>query len=305
MVNETSPTYPVFFFSHGSTAMLQSRTAPAAYWEEVGRQALAQGVERIVIMGAHWETLGETVRVSGNPDPVKQPVAWVDPKLYTEFDLNPDMELAAEVTEMLKDSGFDAAMDPKFEQIHDTFMVLKWMFPGGKSLPHVVVSHNARFDPHFHLKIGAALRPLRQRKTLLIGSGGAVHNLYRNNWQQVIMHRDHLAQERPPEQWAIDFGEAFSDVVTNNTGPALRRGLARLMQHPQYRDAQGTDDHFMAALFAAGAAGDVEDEGHKNYAGAECWELLNMRNSQFQFGDWPHAPHVTPIHTGGQVVHSI
>jgi hypothetical protein len=44
----------------------------------------------------------------------------VDPKLYTEFDLNPGMELAAEVTEMLKDSGFDAAMDPKFEQIHDT-----------------------------------------------------------------------------------------------------------------------------------------------------------------------------------------
>ena len=67
--------------------------------------------------------------------------------------------------------------------------------------------------------------------------GGAVHNLYRNNWHQVIMYRDHLAQERPPEQWAIDFGEAFSDVVTNNTGPALRRGLARLMQHPQYRDA--------------------------------------------------------------------
>ena len=69
-------TYPVFFFSHGSTAMLQSRTAPAAYWEEVGRQALAQGVERLVIMGAHWETLGETVRVSGNPNPPKQPVAW-------------------------------------------------------------------------------------------------------------------------------------------------------------------------------------------------------------------------------------
>jgi hypothetical protein len=26
-------------------------------------------------------------------------------------------------------------------------MILKWMFPGGKSLPHVIVSHNARFDP--------------------------------------------------------------------------------------------------------------------------------------------------------------
>jgi hypothetical protein len=38
---------------------------------------------------------------------------------------------------------------------------------------------------------------------------------------------------------------------------------------------QGTDDHFMAALFAAGAAGCAEDSGKKNYAGAE---LLNMRN---------------------------
>ncbi len=114
------------------------------------------------------------------------------------------------------------------------------------------------------------------------------------------------------------------------------------MSHPQYRDAvsvicfiiqclytetvslsphaqQGTDDHFMSALFAAGAAGDLQDQGKRNYAGAECWELLNMRNvssckrhddcmsdpngcyaisfqSQFQFGDWPNAPFVTPIH---------
>jgi hypothetical protein len=34
----------------------------------------------------------------------------------------------------------------------------------------------------------------------------------------------------------------------------------------------------MSALFAAGAAGDLKDAGKRNYAGAECWELLNMRN---------------------------
>ncbi|GHJ83651.1 hypothetical protein NliqN6_0053 [Naganishia liquefaciens] len=295
-------TLPVFFFSHGSTAMLQNRTAAAAYWEQVGRQALEQGVERIVMMGAHWETMGEKILVSANPAPPKQPVAWVDPARYVDFDLNPDLELASEVVGLLSDAGFDAALEPKFEQIHDTFMILKWMFPGGKSLPHVIVSHNARFDPHFHMKIGAALRPLRQANTLIIGSGGAVHNLYRNNWAQVIRYRDNLAQERPPEQWAVDFGEAFKDVVTQNTGPALRRGMARLMQHPQYRDAQGTDDHFMSALFAVGAAGSVEDTGKPNYAGAETWELLNMRNSQFQFGDWPQEPHVTPINAASAMI---
>lgn len=126
--------------------------------------------------------------------------------------------------------------------------------------------------------MGAALRPLRYQKVLIIGSGGAVHNLYRNYWPNAVLRRDTLAQPRPPEQWAVDFGEAFSNVVTQNSGPALRRGMSRLMSHPQYRDAQGTDDHFMSALFIAGAAGDIEDKDKMNYAGAECWELLNMRN---------------------------
>jgi hypothetical protein len=53
----------------------------------------------------------------------------------------------------------------------------------------------------------------------------------------VIFYRDNFAQERPPEQWAVDFGNAFSDVVTKNSGPALRKAMSRLMQHPQFRDA--------------------------------------------------------------------
>ncbi len=56
--------------------MLGERSAPAAYWEEVGRQALSQGVEQIVFMGAHWETTADKIMVSGNPNPPKQPVAW-------------------------------------------------------------------------------------------------------------------------------------------------------------------------------------------------------------------------------------
>lgn len=69
-------TLPCFFFSHGSTAMLGERSAPAAYWEQVGRQALAEGVERIIIMGAHWESLDDQIMISANPKPEKQPVAW-------------------------------------------------------------------------------------------------------------------------------------------------------------------------------------------------------------------------------------
>ncbi|PWN88837.1 LigB subunit of an aromatic-ring-opening dioxygenase LigAB [Acaromyces ingoldii] len=287
--------FPAFFFSHGSTMMLGEPSAPAAYWEQVGRLAIEQGVERIVMMGAHWHVEGDHFEVATNPKPSKQPVAWVDPKKYINFDPNYDVDFAQHVLRELEDAGIDARPCPKFEIIHDTFLILKWMFPRGKSLPLVIISSNVHFDPHQHLQIGVALRHLRRQRCLLIGSGGAVHNLYRNSFSQAVFHRDNFAQERQPEQWALDFGQAFSDAVQYNSGPGLRRAVTRLMMHPQFRDAHATDDHFMPAIFAAGAAGAPEDEGKPNFPGAECWELLNMRNTQYQLGYWPYEPRVTEV----------
>lgn len=64
-----------------------------------------------------------------------------------------------------------------------------------------------------------------------------MHNLYRNSFAQVVFHKDNLAMEKRPEQWALDFGQTFSDAVSLNSGPALARAITRLLQHPQYRDA--------------------------------------------------------------------
>lgn len=54
--------FPAFFFSHGSTMMLGEPSAPAAYWEQVGRLAIEQGVERIVMMvcSSHGRKLDES-----------------------------------------------------------------------------------------------------------------------------------------------------------------------------------------------------------------------------------------------------
>jgi aromatic ring-opening dioxygenase catalytic subunit (LigB family) len=275
--------------------MLGEPSAPAAYWEQVGRQAIEQGVERIIMMvskwcalmtnetvthsattyflqGAHWQVEGGHFEVATDPNPEKQPVAWVDPSKYKNLDVNIDVDFAQHVIKELQEAGIDARPAPHFEIIHDCFLILKWMFPKGKSLPLVIVSTNDHFDPHQHLQIGIALRHLRRQKCLLIGSGGAVHNLYRNDFGPAVYWRDSFAQEKQPEQWALDFGQAFTDAVKLNSGPALRRAVTRLMQHPQYRDAHGADDHFMPAIFAAGAAGAPEDEGKPNFDGAECWE---------------------------------
>jgi hypothetical protein len=44
------PMAPVHLFSHGTTMMLGEEHASAKYWEQCGDEALANGIEHVVIM---------------------------------------------------------------------------------------------------------------------------------------------------------------------------------------------------------------------------------------------------------------
>jgi len=172
-----------------------------------------------------------------------------------------------------------------FDWIHDTYLILIRMFPGGCP-PTTLISMNPYFDPHFHMRVGLALRPLRAEGYLLIGSGGAVHNLFRNVWEPMIRYGDNFAQPTTPEPWALEFRQSVEDAFGAGAGPTLRRAIMRLMKHPLYREAHATDDHFMPLYFAAGAAGAKEDESAPVEFGAEVWELTNICNSQYTVGKW-------------------
>jgi aromatic ring-opening dioxygenase catalytic subunit (LigB family) len=211
--------------------------------------------------------------------------------------------------EYLAAAGIPSRPDPTFDWIHDVYLILVRMFPKGCP-PTTILSTNSHYDPHFHLSVGAALRPLRapQHKTLFIGTGGSVHNLFRNVWGPMLRFRDNFAQPTPPEPWAMDFRQEVIDTFCAGYeervpvdddgygrvihskggvgGPLLRRKATSLMKHPKYRDAHGTDDHFMATMFVAGLCGQTEDEDARGVMGAEDWELTNMCNSQFTIGDW-------------------
>ncbi|RYP29681.1 hypothetical protein DL767_006633 [Monosporascus sp. MG133] len=279
------PLTPVHFFSHGSTMMLGEESESADYWKKCGDEALAHGLKGVVIMGAHWATHTDAIEVATNPMPKKSPVAYVHPSKYKDYELNPDLATAERCVSLLRDVGFNANPNPSFNWIHDTYLILIRMFPNGCP-PTTIVSMNPRYDPHYHMRVGLALRPLRAEGYLLIGSGGAVHNLYRNVWDPMILYGDNFAQPTPPGPWALEFRQSVEDVMRRGGGPRLRRAVTRLMKHPLFRDAHATDDHFMSMCFAAGAAGTVEDEGAPGEFGAEDWELTNMCNSQYTIGTW-------------------
>ena len=156
--------------------MLGEESSSADYWKKCGDAALANGIKGVVMMGAHWDATGDRLEVAMNPKPSKSPVGFVHPSKYINYALNPDLPNGQRCIDLLRKAGFSVKGNTTFEWIHDTFLILIRMFPGGCP-PTTIISMNARFDPHFHVKVGSAIRPLRNEGYLVIGTGGAVHNL--------------------------------------------------------------------------------------------------------------------------------
>ena len=135
---------------------------------------------------------------------------------WENYPINVSQALANRVIVLLRDHQFrDVEADPTFDWHDDTITPAKWMFSSGTP-PTTVVSLNARFNPAFHVKIGMALGKLRQEGILIVGTGGAVHNLYRNNWLPLLRSGDNFQPSKKPAQWALEFSHAVTEVIKNN-----------------------------------------------------------------------------------------
>ncbi|KAI4854092.1 LigB subunit of an aromatic-ring-opening dioxygenase LigAB [Aureobasidium sp. EXF-8845] len=271
---------PIVFVSHGSPLMCCKESTSSDWWSEVcGRQALERGIKGVVFIGAHWEELGDRIRVATkyNPDRVQMDLV---PRSYWEnYPINISSNLAERVIELLGEHQFgDVQADPSFDWHDDTITPARWMFPDGTP-PTTVVSLNARYNPVFHVQIGRALSQLSREGIMIVGTGGAVHNLYRNNWVPMLRKGDNFQPGTVPARWATDFECSVSDVIKHNKGAKLAGALIRLTQNPKYRDAHPTDDHFYPLLVAGGAASCFDQAQGK--LAAQTWELQHMCNDQF------------------------
>lgn len=204
-----------------------------------------------------------------------EPVGLVKKSVWMNYKPNPDLKTGARCVELLKAGGIDAVADREFNWLIDTFPMLLRMFPGGCP-PITIISQNAYYEPHLHIEIGRLLRPLRKEGYLFIGSGGGVHNLYKVKWEYNWRYRDSFAQEVSPDGSNLEFRQALEDALCKNgAGPDLKRAVVRLMKHPNYRDAHGTDEHYMPTCFVAGVVGEEEDQNQNVVLGAEVWEMVS------------------------------
>jgi 4,5-DOPA dioxygenase extradiol len=232
---------PTVFLSHGSPTTPLEDIPAKAFWAELGRRY--SGVKAVLSISAHWETEQPAV------NPVERPVTIHDfggfpQALYEiEYPAPGAPQLAARAGELLAAAGVAHDLDADWGLDHGTWVPLMVMYPQA-DMPVAQLSIQRSLDAQEHIALGRALEPLRREGVLILGSGGAIHNL--GYWLKAS------GPDMPTDAWAQEFDAWLTAAITGGD----ERGLAAYRDEaPHAVTAHPRPDHFMPLLVAYGAAG--------------------------------------------------
>jgi len=230
---------PAAFIGHGSPMNALERNRFTESWRAFG--VAIPKPRAILVVSAHWFINATAVTAMAWPRTIHD-FRGFPPELFAMKYLAPGSpELAAEIAEAVKPDkidrdGTDWGLD------HGTWSVLTHIFPDA-DIPVVQLSIHALQPFDYHLKLGAKLARLREQGVLIVGSGNVVHNLGLIDWRRPDAAFD----------WNLRFDEAVKAVMAS--APA---DIAKLAEHPDYRRAVPTPEHFLPLVYLAGLAGAAE-----------------------------------------------
>lgn len=232
-------TLPSLFVSHGAPlfAVDAGSTGPALHaWAQAHAKPSS-----IVVMSPHWMARTPTVMSTAAPQ------TWHDfggfpPELYQlQYPAPGNPALAQEVLALLQAAGIEATSDSRRPFDHGTWVPLMHLYPEA-DVPVLQVALPAHWGPAQVYALGRALRPLRARGVLLMGTGSMTHNL-----------SEFFGGGHEPAPYVIAFSRWVEEKIAQGDMQSLLnyRTLA-----PHAERAHPTEDHFLPLFFALGAAAD-------------------------------------------------
>jgi 4,5-DOPA dioxygenase extradiol len=135
-----------------------------------------------------------------------------------------------------------AQIDPARGLDHGAWTPLFLMYPEA-DIPVTQLSIQWRKGPAHHVRLGEALRPLRDEGVLILATGGATHNLRELGGQR---------GNPVPQPWTVEFNEWLADALKSRRTDDL---IAYREIAPQAVRNHPTDEHLIP-LFVALGAGD-------------------------------------------------
>ena len=233
-------TLPSVFVSHGSPmfALDPGSTGPALHaWAQAQPRPRA-----IVVMSPHWMARAPVVMSTPAPQTWHDFGGFAAALYQLQYPAPGDPALAQEVQALLQAAGIEAGTDPRRPLDHGAWVPLMHLYPEA-DVPVVQLALPAHWGPARVHALGHALRPLRARGVLLLGTGSMTHNL-----------SEFSGGEPAPAAYVGEFSRWVEDRVVQGDLAALLDYRARA---PHAGRAHPTDEHFLPLFFALGAA----DEG--------------------------------------------
>lgn len=231
---ESTEKMPAFFVGHGSPMNAIEDNEFSRAWAEAG-QAVPRP-QAILCVSAHWETAGTKVTAMAKPRTIHDFGGFPRALYAQQYPAPGSPELARLVQETV--GAIPVALDQSWGLDHGAWSVLIRMFPGA-GIPVVQLSLDYTQPPAFHYALGQALRPLRRRGVLIVGSGNIVHNLAAAR----------LDDERGAYDWARAFDETARRLIAaGDHGPLINYdslGQAARLSIP-------SNEHYLPLLYVLG-----------------------------------------------------
>ncbi|MCP5366982.1 MAG: dioxygenase [Hyphomicrobiales bacterium] len=232
---------PSVFVSHGAPTFILEDGPARDFVAGLGAWIDARGgrPRAILCASAHWETAAPAVSGAARPATVHDFYGFPDELYALRYPAPGAPEVADQASGLLAAAGIGCAVDPGQGLDHGAWVPLMLMYPDA-DVPVAQVSLQVAGGPAAAWALGRALAPLRAQGVLVLGSGGAVHNLSRIRYG---------GGEVP--DWAADFGAWMAGRVEAGDTEAL---LAYRGRHPAGALAHPREEHLLPLHLALGAA---------------------------------------------------
>jgi len=237
-ITNDNTTMPALFIGHGSPMNAIEDNEFSQAWIEIGER-LPQP-KAILCISAHWETNGTSVTAMKKPKTIHDFYGF-PPALYQQqYPAPGSPELARLVQQTIQKTGVQLDFDWGLD--HGTWSVLIRMFPQA-DIPVVQLSLDRTKPPAVHCELGQALRPLRERGVLIVGSGNMVHNLGIMTWDDRAY--DWAAQFDLTLKKLIETGDHESIIHYDQFGRMAKLAIP-------------TNEHFLPLLYTLALKDDAE-----------------------------------------------
>ena len=231
---------PAIFVSHGSPTLPLERGEAVDFLRQLGR-SLGRP-EAILAVSAHWDTARPAVSSVEEPETIYDFYGFPEELYRLRYPAPGAPGMAKRAAGLLADAGMQPQVDLQRGLDHGAWTSLMLMYPQA-DIPVTQLSIQSRLGPAHHVRLGEALRPLREEGVLIFASGGATHNL---------RELRHQRGNPVPQPWVVEFNEWLAHALKSRRTDDL---IAYREKAPHAVRNHPTDEHLIP-LFVALGAGD-------------------------------------------------